>query len=201
MKVAAIGVRMHSGWGALVTVSNDGGRLSVVDRRRIEVIDEKKFTGKKQPYHFAKNLALGAAEKYITNCAVDSERLASESIRSLMDELRDSDYAVKTCAIVLASGRPLPSLSEILASHPLIHTAEGEFFRRAVWNACEKLNIQVSGLRERDLEAQAKSVLGKSATATVKKISKMGKSIGPPWTQDHKSAALGAWIILHQKQT
>ncbi len=175
MKVAAIGVRMHSGWGALVAVSNDGGKLSVVDRRRIDVIDEKKSTGKKQPYHFAKNLALDAAEKYIANCAVDSERLASESIRSLMDELRVGDYAVKACAVVLASGRALPSLSEILASHPLIHTAEGEFFRRAVWNACEKLKIQVSGVRERDLETQAKSVLGKSAAAAVKRISTNGE--------------------------
>ncbi|HEV2182579.1 MAG TPA: hypothetical protein VGR39_02755 [Candidatus Acidoferrales bacterium] len=199
MKAAAVGVRMHSGWGAIVAVSNDGGRLSVVDRRRIEVIDEKKSTGKKQPYHFAKNLALGSAEKYIANCAVDSERLASEVIRSLMDELRDSGYAVRTCAIVLASGRPLPSLSEILASHPLIHTAEGEFFRRAVWNACEKLKIEVSGVRERDLGTQAKSVLGKSAAAAVKKISQMGKSLGSPWTQDHKSAALAAWIALHEK--
>lgn len=190
---------MHSGWGAIVAVSNDGGRLSVVDRRRIEVIDEKKSTGKKQPYHFAKNLALGSAEKYIANCAVDSERLASEVIRSLMDELRDSGYAVRTCAIVLASGRPLPSLSEILASHPLIHTAEGEFFRRAVWNACEKLKVEVSGVRERDLGTQAKSVLGKSAAAAVKKISQMGKSLGSPWTQDHKSAALAAWIALHEK--
>lgn len=201
MKVAAIGVRMHSGWGAVVAVSNDGGKLSVVDRRRIEVIDEKKSTGKKQPYHFAKNLALSAAEKYIADCAVDSERLASEVIRSLMDELRVGDYAVKACAVVLSSGRALPSLPEILASHPLIHTAEGEFFRRAVWNACEKLKIQVSGVRERDLETQAKSVLGKSAAAAVKRISKMGKSIGSPWTQDHKSAALAAWIILHGNKT
>lgn len=200
MKVAAIGVRMHSGWGALVAVSSDGGRVNVIARERIEIIDENS-SKKKQPYHFAKNLALDAAEKYIADCAADSERLASESIRSLMDELRAGDYAVKTCALVLASGRPLPSLSEILASHPLIHTAEGEFFRRAVWNACEKLKIQVSGFRERDLEAQAKSVLGKSATAVVKKISQAGKSIGSPWTQDHKSAALAAWIILHQRET
>lgn len=186
---------MHSGWGVLVVVSNDSGRLNVVERRRIEVIDGKSAR-KKQPYHFAKNLALGAAEKYIANCAVDSERLASESIQNLIEELRDGDYAVKTCAVVLASGRPLPSLSEILASHPLIHTAEGEFFRRAVWTACEKRKIQVSGVRERDLEAQAKSVLGKSATAAVKTILQTGKSIGPPWTQDHKSAALAAWIAL-----
>lgn len=200
MKLAAIGVRMHSGWGALVAVSNDSGHLRVVERGRIDVIDENS-SKKKQPYHFAKNLALGAAEKYIAKCAVDSERLASESIRRLIHKLRDGDYAVKTCAVVLASGRPLPSLSEILASHPLIHTAEGVFFRRAVWTACEKLKIQVSGVRERDLQTQAKSVLGKSATSAVKKISKMGKSIGAPWTQDHKSAALAAWISLHEKET
>jgi hypothetical protein len=200
MKLAAIGVRMHSGWGAVVAVSNDDGRLSVVERRRIDIIDGES-AGKKQPYHFAKDLTLGAAEKYIANCAADSERLASESIQSVIEKLRDRDYAVKTCAVVLASGRALPSLSEILASHPLIHTAEGEFFRRAVWTACEKLKIQVLGVRERDLEAQAKSVLGKSATAAVKKISQMGKSIGLPWTQDHKSAALAAWIGLHEKKT
>ena len=195
MKVAAIGVRMHSGWGALVVVSSDGGRVNVIARERIEVIDEH-AGGKKQPYHFAKNMALRAAEKYLAHAAAESQRLASESIRSLMDELRDSDYVVKTCAVVLASGRPLPSLSEILASHPLIRSAEGEFFRRAVGTACEKLKIRVLGVRERDLEAQANSVLGKSATAAVKKISQMGKSIGPPWTQDHKSAALAAWMAL-----
>jgi len=200
MKLAAIGVRMHSGWGALVAVSNDGGKLSVVDRRRIEVIDEN-AGGKRQPYHFAKTMNLSAAEKYLSGSAEESQKLARDAICALSENLRSRDYRVTNCAVVLASGRTLPSLPEILASHPLIHTAEGEFFRRAVWNACEKLKIQVSGVRERDLETQAKSVLGKSAAAPVKKISKMGKLIGPPWTQDHKSAALAAWIILHQKKT
>ena len=41
MKMAAMGVRMHSGWGALVVVANDDGRVNVVARERIEVTDEK----------------------------------------------------------------------------------------------------------------------------------------------------------------
>jgi len=200
MRLAAIGVRMHSGWGALVAVSNDGGKLSVVDRRRIGVIDEN-AGGKRQPYHFAKTMSLSAAEKYLSRSAEESQKLARDAICAVSENLRSRDYRVTNCAVVLASGRALPSLPKILASHPLIHTAEGEFFRRAVWNACERLKIRVSGVRERDLEAQAKSVLGKSAAAAAKKISRMGKSIGPPWTQDHKSAALAAWIILHEKKT
>jgi len=61
MKMAAMGVRMHSGWGALVVVANEDGRVNVVARERIEVIDEK-AGGKRQPYHRAKNLALNEAE-------------------------------------------------------------------------------------------------------------------------------------------
>ncbi len=37
MKTAAIGARMHSGWGALVAVSNSAGTIEVIDRRRIAV--------------------------------------------------------------------------------------------------------------------------------------------------------------------
>ena len=37
MKTAAIGVRMHSGWGALVAVSNDGGTLEIIDRQRVSL--------------------------------------------------------------------------------------------------------------------------------------------------------------------
>ncbi|MGA7634657.1 MAG: hypothetical protein WCB11_28155 [Terriglobales bacterium] len=33
MKMVAMGVRMHSGWGALVVVANEDGRVNVVARR------------------------------------------------------------------------------------------------------------------------------------------------------------------------
>jgi hypothetical protein len=37
MKRAAIGVRMHSGWGALVVVSNGVGTMEIIDRRRVAI--------------------------------------------------------------------------------------------------------------------------------------------------------------------
>ncbi|MGC2089291.1 MAG: hypothetical protein WA638_07655 [Candidatus Acidiferrales bacterium] len=188
-------MRMHSGWGVLVAVSSEGGRVSVIARERIAVIDEK-AGGKRQPYHFAKNMALGAAEKYLARSAAESQRLAYDALRALADNLRSRDYRIVRCAVLTASGRELPSLAGILAAHPLIHTAEGEFFRRAIWTACESMKIAVTGVRERDVEAAAKAALGKSAAVATRQIANAGKTLGPPWTQDHKKAALAAWMAL-----
>src|SRR2546430_13640189 len=38
------------------------------------------------------------------------------------------------------------------SSHPLIHTAEGEFFRNAVRQACEEHKATVTGIREAALD-------------------------------------------------
>lgn len=89
--------------------------------------------------------------------------------------------------------------TESLASHPLIHTAEGEFFCRVAAKACERLDVPVTGIRRCDVEEQAKAALGKAANATRRTIAMLGKSIGPPWTADHKAAALAALTILERR--
>lgn len=190
-----MGVRMHSGWGVLVAVSNDGGHVKVIARERIEVINEKNG-GKKQPYHFARTMAFGAAERYLARSAGESQRLAREVILALTEKLQLSGYRVGNCAVLTASGRELPPLAEILAAHPLIHTAEGEFFREAIARACGALEISVSRVRERDVEQQATTAFGKLAPRFTKQIADAGKALGTPWTQEHKRAALAAWIAL-----
>ncbi len=195
MKLAAIGIRMHSGWGALVAVCGDADEVEVIDRRNI-VVAVAGIAGAKQPYHHAANLGLPKAELYIENCAAVSERLASAAIREVIGELQTRYYRVAGAAVLLASGRPLPSLAEILASHALIHTAEGEFFRRAVRDACERMGITVSGIRERELAERGKAVFGDAADQVQRKISNLGKSLGPRWTTDQKTSALAAMIVL-----
>ena len=102
------------------------------------------------------------------------------------------------CAVLTASGRELPPLVRILAAHPLIHTAEGEFFRNAICSACEVLRLSVLRVREREIESVANTSLGRSAAAVMKQIANAGKSLGSPWTQDQKKAALAAWMALHE---
>src|SRR5260370_41808253 len=195
MKCAAIGVRMHSGWGAFVAVSRSAGTVDVIDRRRI-TITTPGTPGANQPYHFAESLELPEAEKFLGNCFAASKRLALAAVRDVVGELRGRQYRVVGSAVLLASGRPLPPLSKILASHALIHAAEGEFFREVFSKACEGLDLSVSGIRERDLEECVQTAFGKAATRMRRQISTLGRSLGPPWTADQKTAALAALIVL-----
>src|SRR5438046_8339314 len=110
MKPAAIGIRTHSGWGALVAVSNSAGSVEVVERRRV-VIATPGTPGAKQPYHFAENLELPEAEKFLGSCFVTSKRLASAAVRDVLSELRGRQYRGVGCAVLLSSGRRLPPLS------------------------------------------------------------------------------------------
>ena len=194
-KRAALGVRMHSGWGVLVAVSGDAHSLELVDRRRIVTTDSR-MRGANQPYHHAANLGLRESKKYLENCEAVSERLALAALDEAVQELKGRNYRVTGSAILLASGRLLPSLSEILASHPLIHTAEGEFFRNSIRHACDRLKIRVTTIRERELEELARAVFGKSASQVQDRIASLGRAIGPPWTKDHKAAALAGLIVL-----
>jgi len=194
MTPAAIGFRMHSGWGSLVAVSNDGIPRFVA-RRHIVVADAN-IPGSKQPYHYAENLELSEAEKYLARCSTASRQLASAAIREMLSQLDTNEYRVEGAAIVMASGRALPSLEKILASHALVHTAEGEFFRRIVREACRDSGLTVTPLREGELEERAKKAFGKKAPEVVQRISSLGRHLGPPWTRDEKLAALAATLIL-----
>jgi hypothetical protein len=141
-----------------------------VDRRVITVIDPK-MVGAKQPYHYVEAMELKKAERHLADCAAAADRLAVEALR---------DLNAAGAALLLASGRPLPELARILASHALIHAAEGEFFRDVFRRACGRLQIPVTEIRERDLDPSGVGV----------------RPAQPPWAQDQKLAAAGACRVL-----
>jgi hypothetical protein len=191
MKHAAFGVQMHSGWGVMVAISADP--LEILARKRIVTADPE-IPGAIQPYHFAARLELPQQEKHLADCAASSSRLAAEAIVELVTEL-EGRYRIVGAAVLSASGRPLPALEKILAAHPLIHTAEGEFFRDAVRRAFADLKIPVTVIRQRDLDGRANAAFGNTASQLQRAIAGMGSELGPPWTKDHKTAALAAALI------
>jgi hypothetical protein len=195
MEPAAIGVSVHSGWVAMVAIAGGQGAEEILLRRRVAIIDSK-VAGAAQPYHCVAKKEIHTAEKHLTRCASESGRLAFEALSRLSTELQERGFMLTSAAILLSSARPLPALEEILASHPLIHTAEGEFFRQVFRAAFEKLKIPVSGIRTRDLNDTAAKAFGKDASETQKRIDGMGRDLGAPWTKDEKTAALAASIVL-----
>lgn len=194
MQPVCLGFRVHSGWGALVAVARQSGGWQVLERRRISVVDGK-IAGHAQPYHFAREQPLAEAKKHIARCAAASLSLAQAALQEVVEKL-SREYCVKGAAVLLASGRPLPELERILASHPLIHTAEGEFFRKAFSEACAALGIPVTGIREKELAQRAQAVFKKSAAALPAELATAAKQLGPPWSQDQKAAALAAAVVL-----
>jgi hypothetical protein len=185
---------MHSGWGTLVAVSSDNV-LEIIQRKHI-VVAEANVPGSKQPYHYAENLDLKQAAEYIARCSTGAEQLASAAVREILLELEKGAYRFQGSAILTASGRTLPSLDKILASHALIHTAEGEFFRSVVHRACEQAGLPVTRFRERELEDCARKTFGRQSNQVTKRIAMFGKRLGAPWTQDEKLAALAAALVL-----
>lgn len=195
LKPVTIGCRAHSGWAVLVILAGPVSSPTILDRRRI-VIADPAIPGSKQPYHTAEQLPFKQAERLVTRCTERSQALARQELRAAVDHARNSGHAVAGCGIVLASGRPLPDLAATLASHALIHTAEGEMFRNVIADASRELNVPVTGVKERELLAQASAVLGKSDKELQSYLQKLGRELGPPWTQDEKCATLAAWLAL-----
>jgi len=194
-KPAAIGCRAHSGWAALVIVAGAVDSPRLIDRRRI-VIADLAIPGSKQPYHTAERLPFKQAERLVTHCTERSRALARQELRAAVEHAQNSGLEVTGCGILLSSGRPLPDLAATLASHALIHTAEGELFRSVIADASREMNVPVTGVKERDVLARASAVLGKSATELQSYLQRMGRELGPPWTEDEKYATLAAWLAL-----
>ena len=195
MTKAAVGFRAHSGWSALVAVAAGARWPVVIDRRRIELADAA-IPGSMQPYHAAEPMKLKDAEAYIQRSIDQARRLAQRALHAAIDELRKSGHEVAGCGILLASGRPAPALAAILASHPLIHTAEGELFRDALRYASERCKLPVTAVKERDLFERAAAELRIPSGELQRRVAEMGRAIGPPWRQDQKLAALVGWLAL-----
>jgi hypothetical protein len=148
MQNAAVGFRVHSGWAAVVVVCGPPQTPQVVDRRRIELVKTFTYTFR-QPYHTAKKMPSQDAMKFIRDVRSDAKRLAVASLRSLQADLADGDFRLVSGTLLLASGRALPGLEQILASHALIHTADGELFRDSLRAACTACNLRLEGIREK----------------------------------------------------
>jgi hypothetical protein len=195
---AAIGFRVHSGWAAMVTVAGTLRHLLVLDRRRIELV-ESRARGTKQPYHTARTMTLKQAEKFLAECRASAELLAQRALQATVAELIGKNIEVNCYAVLMGSGRPLPELARVLASHPMVHTAEGGHFRSAIIIAAQRCNLRLCQLPERDLYDQASKAAGRSVEATRRQMDGLRSVLGPPWTQDEKLAALAAGMALNSR--
>ena len=195
MKPAAVGFRTHSGWAAMVAVCVDQGAPRVLVRERVQLVET--FTYRfRQPYHTAEKLTLGEARKFVALVEAEAERLAHRAMHKLQCDLEKQGIQASRSSLLLASGKTLPSLEKILASHALIHTADGELFREALSRAAKRCGLATVKIKERQLLEIAQQALRIQPSALVRRLADLGRPLGSPWSQDEKFAALAAWLAL-----
>jgi len=195
MKSAAVGFRVHSGWASLVVVALEKGKPIVLARRRPHLVLTFSYTFR-QPYHTAEKMTLDEAAAFLEQQRAETRRLAVEALKSAQSDVATQGFKVARAALLTASGRQLPELAKILAAHSLIHSADGEFFREAISQACQKHRLDLASVKERDLMPAASLKLRQSPAALASFLTQLGKPLGAPWSQDEKFAALAAWLSL-----
>jgi hypothetical protein len=195
LKQAAVGFRVHSGWAAVVAVCVEKSSPVVLAKQRVHLVDT--FTYEfRQPYHTGEKMLLGQAREFIARMQAEARRLAYRAIRELESRTREQGVKLTRCGLLLASGRPLPVLEKILASHALIHTADGELFREALLHASARCGLKEFTIKEKDLLNRAGQVLRAKPNDLLRRVTVLGREFGAPWSQDEKFATLAAWLAL-----
>jgi hypothetical protein len=192
MKVA-FGLKAHSGWAALVVVGKRDGDFAVVDRRRIDLVEDE---WAKQPYHAAEELKAVEARTLVARGIDAARRGAVREIRAALRREKERKNEVIACAVL--TGNPMPdwSVDEILAVHFRMHKAEGALFRDVLARAAEAYGLKLVAIPEKQLMSHAEKALGVTASALVRNIAALGNVVGPPWGKDQKDAALAAMVGL-----
>ncbi len=193
---AAFGFKAHSGWAALIVLGASGGDVTVLDRRRVDLVEEE---WAKQPYHAAEDLASNEPRKTVKRGIDSARRMALREMRAAIKRARDEGHEVVGCALLV--GEPMPgwTVDEILAVHFRMHKAEGVLFRDVLARAARACDLALVEIAEKSLLANALAALAVPAASLSKRIASLGKSVGPPWGKDQKDAALAAMMALEQK--
>jgi hypothetical protein len=179
----------------LVAVAGPRAAPAVVLRRRVELSRKTP----RQPFHAAEGRPFPEAEGLIHRSTDEAKALAERAVGEAVAELRAAGHEPVASGLLLAAGRPLPGLREVLASHALIHAAEGELFRDVLRQASRRCGLRLAEVKERELDEQAAQSLRRSSAELGSRLAEWGKALGPPWTQDEKRAALVAWLALAEE--
>lgn len=198
MKKAAVGFRVHSGWAAMVAVCVERGAPSVLARERVQFVEPFSYRYR-QPYHTAEKLPLEEAREFVSGVERESQTLAYRAICNVQADLQKQDIELTRCTLLLASGRTLPSFKNILASHALIHAADGDLFREALSCAAKRCGVETVGIKEKELLDCARQMLRIQPAVLLRRVTELGKPFGAPWSQDEKFATLAAWLALSSR--
>jgi hypothetical protein len=186
-------MKAHSGWAALVVLGKQGNDFGIVDRRRIELVQDQ---WARQPYHAADGLQPQAACDLVTRGIDAAHKSAVREMKAAVERESDRKNEVKACAVLVGTPMPDWNVAEILAVHFRMHKAEGVLFRDALIRAAKECKLKAIEIPEKEIMEHAERKLNIPAPELSKQLGVIGKAAGPPWGRDQKDAALAAMIAF-----
>jgi hypothetical protein len=195
MARAALGFRAHTGWAAAVAVAGPAGAPVLVASQRIELAETRDVESA-EVFHLAAEMDRAEGEQLIERARQVARRLARAAIETARAELAAAGHELVAVGVVLGGGSLPSDLAAILRSHPMIHTAEGELYRRALVDGGEACGLPVTGVAGKQIHERAAAALGLDGDAVRHALTELGKGRAKPWAQDQKESALVAWLAL-----
>jgi hypothetical protein len=87
-------------------------------------------------------------------------------------------------------------LDRVLASHALLHAAEGELYRDALSEAAEREGLRVVRFVKNEVRSEAAAAQGWKLEQLEARLAEIGRLAGTPWTKDEKDATAAAMLAL-----
>jgi len=185
---AIIGVSDHGGWAVLVTVGSDG---TLLDRRRVELVDENL---PKIPHHSeGQGLPLDDAVALVERVQASAERHAKLALEDLAKTMlgRNLGVALRQCPDLP------PTIAERIRDYKAQNVADWVMYRRALAAAGEARGWAVHWYDAKKVSDAASEAMGiKDLEAH---FAELRRSIGPPWSKDHKVAMAAAMVAVRAR--
>lgn len=168
---AIIGVSDHGGWAILITAAADG---TLLDRRRVELVDADL---PKIPHHSeGQSLPLEEAVALVERVRLSAERHS----KRVLDEVANAVPARITGVALRHCPQLPPTVAERITNYRAHNIADWVMYRQVLAAAAEGRGWAVHWFDTKKVLANAAHLLD------------LKKSIGPPWTKDHKLAMAAA---------
>jgi hypothetical protein len=187
-----IGFREHTGWAAAVVLAGPIEEPALVERRRIELLDGELPAN---AYHVAQALERRDAARVVAEVREAAFECGARAVAELVGDLRAAGHGV-TMAVVAESKPPPSDLSRILASHALLHAAEGELFRDVLVSGVAGCGLPVGRYPPKAVRDELADAAGLTPDAVLERLAVIGRAAGPPWREDQRLASMAAWLGL-----
>jgi hypothetical protein len=185
-----VGIADHNGWAMFVTVAAIDGHPTVIDRRRVELIEKGVPS---QPYHH-ETTALGKteAEQLVRKVKRSVAACTAVALDRLSADLSPR-YRVSSITIRQPPLDDLPAtVAEVHRSYYVFCRADGMLYHSTIVSAARERGWDVLLHARGEEVARAAEALRVDTADVERFVNDLRSSLGPPWNADHRHAFAAA---------